>query len=618
MTHIPTGVHPTFDALSAHADRSDREGSGTRVASHLSRCASCRQSVAEIRALGVAARAVPLRAAPAYLAARIASAAESGTDSSLVVADRPPARAASPRRHTSTALVSASLIALVVSLLALWPHRPSLEAAGPSPLTFAPARPVPGGRLVVRYRPAARLDSTATLILVGRFARAAGLNPQPMGGRASVLADSLAVMTRDADGSFVAALRLPADFLAVQLGVIDPVRDAFDVDGHVPWLVIAGDPTGHPSLAALLAANDVRTEWVGTDESSRPRQRVDATDSLKRYFPAHPAGWAYTRSYGMMRGRFDFLRFFQSAERKYASLFDELWPSANLDAERLHDMVVFAQNIGEPGESLRWARRLVQEHPDDPRAVADLAGALHGLELESFPAAADSIRQALPALDRAFLAARPPYADFGDAIRLAAAYGDSVTSARWLQRGAEAGLVDAWPSRVRPTPRLDEARRELRSSSQRPCTLPPARRPLGSSVEWWTRRCELFRGLSLARSSTELLEQGSARAALVAADSGVVALRRAGLCVLSRAERPRALAALATGDTIQAARDLAVSSVADPAAASAGRDTARHRLGARYDDVAFRRLADSATHARATCEAQFREGVRGRQRRIGG
>jgi hypothetical protein len=617
MTVLPSGVHPTFDALSTHADRSDLESAGSRVATHVARCTSCREIVAEIRALGVAARAVPPRTAPAYLAARITAAASSRVETPLEPADLPRARSAPTGRPKTVGLAAASLIALVVALLALWPRPDTLEAAGPTRLTFAPARPLPGGRLVVRYRPTASLDSVTALVLVGRFTRPVGLNERPITGRSSLLADSLAVMVRDRDGSFVATVRLPADFLGMEVGVVDPARDAYDIDGHVPWLVIAGLPSGGPSLAALLAAQDVRREWFGASEAARPRQRVDAADSLKRHFPAHPAGWAFTRSYGMTRGRFDFLRFFQSAERKYASLFDELWPSQNLDAERLHDMVVFARNIGEPGEALRWARRLAQEHPEDPRALADLAGALHELELESFPAAADSIRQAISALDRTFRASPPPQAGFDVAFRLATAYGDSATKAQWYDRGVEVGFVEPRRSADRSGPRVAGAWRRIREESARACVLPPARFPLGVSVERWTERCELFRGLALSRLSTELLEQGSPRAALATADSGVVALRRAGVCVTSRAERPRALAALALGDTVAAARDLALASVGDPATAAAQRDTARLRLGARYDESAFRRLADGAAEAQAACVARYRDRRSPGQRRIG-
>ncbi|HET7189529.1 MAG TPA: hypothetical protein VFI52_15365, partial [Gemmatimonadaceae bacterium] len=435
-----TGFHPSFDALSAHADRTDVEAARTRVARHVARCAQCQAEVREIRALGDAARAMRPTGAPAGLRARIEAAASRAQDSGL---DAPVARATQQKapRHRALTGIAAGLLLVATASVLLWP-RPDLQAAAPSRLTFAPARPTPGGRLTIRYVPSPGMASAAQLVLVGRYARPAGLNAHPFAGRSDQLADSLAVLTRAADGAFVATLTLPPDFLAIDLGVMDPIRDAYDVDGRAPWLVVGGDARGGPSLAALLAAHDAHRDvfapWVGSDQM-RSRQAADLADSLKRYFPRHPSGWAFTRSYGMSRGRFDFLRFFESAERKYASLFDQLWPSPKLDAERLHDMVEFAYNISEPGEALRWAARLVDEHPEDPRALIDLAGALHELELRSPPALADSVRAWMPGLDRAYLAAPVPNVGYDDALRLVGSYGDSATKTRWLARAQANG-----------------------------------------------------------------------------------------------------------------------------------------------------------------------------------
>src|SRR5687768_14828225 len=70
MSGIDAKLHPTFEALSAHADASDL-ASSTRVGQHVSRCAECSAQVAEIHALGNAARAIPVAGAPPELWARI-------------------------------------------------------------------------------------------------------------------------------------------------------------------------------------------------------------------------------------------------------------------------------------------------------------------------------------------------------------------------------------------------------------------------------------------------------------------------------------------------------------------------------------------------------------------
>ena len=620
MSGLTTGFHPSFDALSAHADRNDVEAARTRVARHVARCEQCRAEVREIRALGDAARAMTVPAAPAWLRARIESAVPHAEETSpaATFAGTTPVR--SPRRRAALS-IAAGLVVIATATVVLWP-RPALQAASPSRLTFSPSRPVPGGRLTVRYQPGPALAGAARLVLVGRYARPAGLNAHPFVGRIAELADSLAVLTRAPDGAFAATLTLPPDFLALDLGVLDPVRDVYDVDGRAPWLVVGGATSGGPSLTALLAAHDAHRDvfapWVGTDRM-HSRQAADLADSLKRYFPRHPSGWAFTRSYGVSHGRFDFLRFFESAERKYASMFDQLWPMPRLDAERLHDMVEFANNVSEPGEVLRWASRLVDEHPEDPRALIDLAGALHEMELRSPPALGDSMRAWLPVLDRAYLAAPVPNVGYDDATRLALAYGDSVTKERWRERGRANGEIGSVWMMTQIASRLerDDADRELRLRAERACVLPAGRFPLGQAVEDWARRCELYRGIAYGYLSFTTLSKGAPRAALAEADSTIVAMRRGGLCGPARGYLDHALASLALGDTATATRDFIVGSAGYPAGATIMLDSARAHLGGRFDDAAFRSGADSARRKRIACEAAARERTRARLRELG-
>lgn len=620
MSGLMTGFHPSFDALSAHVDRTDVEAARTRVARHVARCEQCRAEVREIRALGDAARAMSSPAAPAALRTRIEAAAPFAEDPVHATVGLDATHGKRTHRRAAASIAAGLLVAATASVI-LWP-RPSLQAAGPSRLTFVPARPTPGGRLTIRYLPAPAMANAAQLVLVGRYARPAGLNPHPFAGRTAELADSLAVLTRAADGAFVATLTLPPDFLALDLGVIDLGRDAYDVDGRAPWLVVGGTTSGAPSLAALLAAHDAHRDvfapWVGTDQM-RSRQAADLADSLKRYFPRHPSGWAFTRSYGVAQGKFDFLRFFESAERKYASMFDQLWPMPRLDAERLHDMVEFANNISEPDEVLRWASRLVDEHPEDPRALIDLVGALHEMELRSPPAVGDSMRVWLPAFDRAYLAAPVPNVGYDDALRLVLAYGDSATKERWRERGRVNGeMGNVWmAARIASRLERDDADRELRLRAEQACVLPAGRFPLGQAVEDWARRCELYRGVAYGYLSFTTLSTGSPRAALAEADSTLAAMRRAGFCGPARGYLDHALASLALGDTATARRDFIAGSAGYPAGATIMLDSARAHLGARFDDAAFRSGADSVRRERIACEAVARERTKANLRELG-
>jgi hypothetical protein len=617
MNGLLAGLHPTFESLSAYADLTDVEGARTRVGAHVSRCTACRDEVAGIRALGTAARAMTADGAPSDLRSRIESAAAAAPVAAPSGPPAPAVRSAQARRRV-VAGVATALAAAVLGAV-LWPRPTALQAAGTSRLTFSPARPVPGGMVRVRYQPTAWMKDAQRLILVGRFAGPAGSNPSRFGSSAfETLGDSLAVLTRGADGAFVATVRLPADFLVVRLSVLDPARDEADLDGSTPWMIIGGTAGSAPSFASFLAAHETRPRWYGGDDRTRPRQAVDAADSLTRHFPRHPAGWAFSRSYGMSKGRFDFLRFFRSAERKYASMYDELWPQRGLDAERLHDMVEFAHSIGEPDEALRWSARLVEEHPEDARALYDLAGALHEVELRMPPALGDTIRQWMPALDRAYRAGPVPNDGFDAALRLATAYGDSTTRARWLGRSSANAVIGNIWMLTRRSPRWarDSVGEALRARAERGCTAGSGRYPLAQPVAEWRRMCELYRGMAYGFLSSHSLRDGRPRAALAEADSAIVAMRRGRFCAPSRAHLEHALASLALGDTATAETDFVLGSAFYPPGATVV-DTVRARLGTRVDPARYRVQADSVRRIAAACEREERSRRQAREQRLG-
>ncbi|NUO95697.1 MAG: hypothetical protein HOQ14_14530 [Gemmatimonadaceae bacterium] len=605
MTGIDSMLHPTFEALSAHADAAHDVASASRVGRHVARCERCRAEVAEIRALGEAARAVEVSGPPTDLWSRIERAAAGPRPASArvvsmgTVADGPMPMA---RRHRGLA-AAALVIGAALAAVALWPQPASLQAAGPSRLSFTPARPIPGGVVTVRYVPPTSMSDASRLVLLGRFARPAGQYPPPVGGRVvAELADSLGELVRSTDGAYAGTIRLPANFLAVSLAVREPRADRLDLDGFAPWLVIGGTPAGGPSLRSLLAAIDTRALPFGPGPSLRTRQPVDVADSLKRYFPRHPAGWAYTRSYGLARGRFDFLRFFETAERRYASLDHTLWPQPALDADQLHAMVVFARRIDEPTEMLRWAGRFAKEHPEDPRALTALVDAVHEIELRPVPALSDSVRRWLPAIDSAYRRTPLPNVAYTDARRLAVLYGDSATAARWRVRALENGVVDNIWLMARPAPGDAGAVvvAELRRRATSPCELPAGRFPLASSVGRWRSHCELYRGIAFSFLSSAALDDGRPRQALAEADSALATMRLGGHCVSPRGYLAHALASLAVGDTVTAESDF-IGAAVDPARAEQTLDTARSRLGARFDRATVMVRLDSARRDAQAC-----------------
>lgn len=640
MNRLLSALHPTFETLSAHADRSDVDGARTRAGVHVARCATCREVVAEIRALGDAARATPVHGAPSGLWSRIESEAKRASRPDAAIASRgardardhiddvAPAGGQTPPvtgRRGRFALIGFGSLVAAAAIIALvaWPRPTGLEAAGTSRLSVTPGRPIPGGTVSVRYLPAPWMADAAQLVLVGRYARSAGRNPMRWGGRAfDALGDSLGVMTRAADGAFVATFRLPADFLAVSLTVLDPLRDEHDMDGARPWVIIGGTSTRAPSFASMVAAHEIAPGWFGGDIRYRPRQMVDVADSLKRYFPSHPAGWAFSRSYGVAKGRFDFLRFFQTAERKYASMFETLWPQQGLDAERLHDMVEFANNIDEPDEALRWAARLVEEHPEDPRALIDLAAALRAIELREPPSLADSIRRWMPSLDRAYRGGPVPNQGFSAALRLAASYGDSATRVLWIAREAENGgedniymMVRWMAGKQRERASRDHVARELRTRLGQGCALPPGRLPLTETVSGWRTRCEQYRGMTYGALSTQTLLDGDARRGFVEADSALAAMRRGEFCAPSLGYINRARATLLLGDTARAETDFVLAAAAYPTGVTTMMDTARVHLGGRFDQARYVARVDTAHRAAMACQREQRARWKAREGR---
>ena len=224
-----------------------------------------------------------------------------------------PPRSRSHRMVIGAGLVAAAAVAAVVA----WPRRASLEAAGTSRLTFSPVRPAPGGRLTVRYQPAEWMSRTPRLILVGRQATGAGTYPSAFGGDVFAgLGDSLGALTRAPDGAYVATLTLPRSFLALGITVLDLEQDEYDANGPRPWIIIGGTASREPSYASFVAARDIDPGWFGASSRVRSGQSVDVADSLKRYFPSQPAGWAYARASRSSVGGFDMFRFFQGGERK--------------------------------------------------------------------------------------------------------------------------------------------------------------------------------------------------------------------------------------------------------------------------------------------------------------
>jgi hypothetical protein len=461
--------------------------------------------------------------------------------------------------------------------------------------------------LAIRYQPAPWLKGAPRLLLVAQYSAPSGHNPiawyfrQPLG-------DSIATLLPTRDGSYEARIRLPKDFLAMQLAVRDSTGEDGDADNSFLWGVIAGEPTGAPSLRALLAAQETFSETSWGEGSARHNLRINVADSLKRYFPSHPAGWAFASGYGTQKGVFSFLRFFQNAESRYLKLYEQLASAPVLDADRLHDMVAFAWRIEEPAQAEMWAKRLAREHPEDPRALYDLGRVLHQVELRQPNALADSIRPWFPLLDSLYR--RSPHTEIrnSEVALLADRYGDPATKALWQSRSVlDDGVLYAYEkssdAEIRAlSPSLLQ---RVAVEAWKSCARSDGKFPLLDRPSWAINWCVLNKARAARTLAHVALLNGDPRGALALTDSTLVFETQGRSCqaIHGSPYRIRARARLALGDTIGAEHDLVAGASFDWRVA-AYTDSARSTLGPRFDTARWTAELDSSRTVLTECARQ--------------
>ncbi len=570
MKSLLNALHPAFESLSAFADAPATPAARTHVARHVARCAECRAVVADIRAMGEAVRASSVERVPSGVWPRIERAAVQGAQDGAKPRETPAPDAAPweaapsmrPTRHVPTPIrrslgrIGATLACAAAAMLGVvlvTGRTRSLLASDATRLAFTPFRPAPGALVHVRYNPSAKLAGEERVVLLGQYINDASRarSDYYFGGQY----DSIATLTRAADGAMVGDFRVPADFRVVSLRVTDPAARVNEGDGLFSWILVGGDRTGRPSLASLLAG-------ISLDVLYGSPQRERVLDTLQKYFPDHPAGFATAKHYrgeGKFSGLF---KLFQGAERKYLFFDAKLEPVTSLDADRIVAMINFARHIEEPAEAAKWTRRLVREHPTDPRTLPYYALLVHDVELREPPR--DSLMAYLPLLDslldRAGLGAVPD----GQARALVNQYGDEGMQRRWLLRGMEArmqrgelvrglDLSDKW---LKDTEIRRRSEVLLRAGLSGTCALPRWLARGWGSLQRMLNYCVSGRAAALASLSDIALRDGRTAHALALADSAVALVSGGSFCLRTgRAQRGEAL--LASGDTLAAAREFA-------------------------------------------------------------
>ena len=613
MTGLLTILHPTFDALSAYADLSEIDAARSRVGRHVARCAECRATVDEIHRFGSDARAAGTEGVPAGLWSRIADASASAANEESKSRETPPpdatpweaAPSLRPTRHwpvpmrRSLARIGAGLAvaaaALVAVVLAGGGAR-ALIAGVPNRLQLTPFRPAPGAHVRVRFTPSPRFAAYDQVVLIGQYAQGSKYQMSDFyfGGKY----DSLATLRKASDGAMVGDFTVPADFRAVSLVVVDASGRHYEADGLFSWILVGGDRKGRPVLASLLAAASLNALYGSN-------ARAEVLDTLQRYFPDHPAGFATARHY-RGRGVFaDMVKFFQGAEGKYLSFNARLEKLPSLDADRLSAMIDFAYEIQETGEAKKWTMRLVREHPADARAFLYYTRMIHELELKEPPA--DSVRPYIPLLDTLYLRANA--GDVSDAYGYARRYGDEAMQRRWALRSLgrrdyprlALNIDDRW---LADREIRQKAESLLRDGLSGGCEQSRWMARGWMSPQAKRRNCVGSRARALTTLSTIALIEGDVAHALSLADSSVGLNDSAGLCWSAGGLAARADALLARGDTLGAAREYAMAYGYDNWQSIDARKAAAKRIGGAVDSTRWAAFDEAGRVATKRCMDQ--------------
>jgi hypothetical protein len=491
------------------------------------------------------------------------------------------------------AVAAAALIAVALGT----GRTPSLLASAPSRITMTPFRPAPGSTVHVRYNPTPKLAAYDQVVLLGQYLTDTkhAVADYYFGGKY----DSLATLRRAADGAMVGDFTVPRDFKAASIVVSEPRGQQYEADGLHSWVLVGGDSRGRPVLNSLLAA-------LSMDGLYGSPAQASVLDTLQRYFPEHPAGFATARRYRGEGIFADLFKFFQGAERKYIAFNTKLEKQPSLDEDRIAAMIEFGYAIQEPGEAAKWTRRLVRDYPADPRALSAYARMVHEFELKEPPA--DSIRPYLPLLDTLFMRAGTGVY-VGEGHALVEHYGDSAMQRRWtlraLQRNDRPIMVlnidDKW---LADREIRDRAVLAVRAGLTAQCQVPRWVSRGWSSDQRRERYCQGQLAAAYATMSDLVLLDGQASHAIALADSALAQVAAAGTCWTERPHRARGLALLARGDTVDAAREFSMAFRDDNWQSIDAHKAMMARLGAAVDGAKWAGFdAEAKAEAKACARA---------------
>ena len=587
MTMLTMSMHPSDEALSRLADQSEIERMRSRAGRHLVRCDRCQAEVAAIGTLGNAARAIPEPALPPSLGERIAERRRSeGAISDPAVAPvlgapaeraqaNPGQRAA--KRWTMGGIAAA--IALIALVVPTWRHH-TLAAASNGEASIYPRYPRPGATLGVRFVPKAGWRGGDTLWAWGVI----DLGGAPRDGHRVTWVSIGAPLVRDGDGDYRGRVVLPDDALSGALNIQATVGPAMLPQSLAKLVVLTGTASGdRPSLDALESAVYNDRYFFNSPVLA---------DAFARWAPSHPMRWLVDDAARRRRRSFNWMRFFDSEERRFARLTAQLNSRSDVRPAEIAGMAGLAYRIEEPAVAAEWTDRLLREHPDDPWALDLRLQQIHEMELRSAPV--DSIALLIPSLDSLYPTSRLGGALLYGVTVIVDRYADAATQRRWKLRAARGGRIESF-GYLGESPDFDdpELRDSIAAFAREMVSRGPAPARWNGSMN--LPNPELQRAVGYSRLASVALARHDYRLAAAQSDSA-----RISGCVWP-AQGTKARALLALGDTAAALPLLAAFARGPHPVVP---DSARRLLGSRFNPPRWQATVDSVERARLACRRQ--------------
>jgi peroxiredoxin len=562
--------HPGDRRLDLYADGELGERDTRRIATHLSHCARCRETLQSLRALERAARELAVPDPSSDLLERILERKRDGEVVILPVGA--PARPR-PRRRITTVVAASVLLLLGAAVFTL---APDADAQG-SELRLLPGKPGAGERVQVEYRPGSALTGEDTLVLRARYR-----TPDDGWENWMVRHETVAKLVRTR-GGYRGTFRLPDSVVYAVFAVEDLTGERVDHKGEAWDLVVHGED-GRPLAPAL--------EQRIRDLDRRSTQQ--ALETARQLTTAHPhwvQGWLirFSQEYSQVgEAGMDSLRPFYAVRAKELSAQLERQP--RLAPEEMGAMVSLVWRFDSVA-ARRWKERLVGAYPTHPATVE------HRVSEAVDRVGADPARL-LPELERLWSEVGSHYRQLDLAVtglRIADQAEDTAAVLRWAPRVEAAGsrLYSRTPAailgRYASTSRAvrEEAMLRLRRELGRLAEHRSDERILTHTVTDRRIQNQHIAGQYLGYLGQALLLDGDTAAALNALDRAARSHWNVGVF------RAVADVKLSLGDTTGALQLLA-KVAADPSTSTTFADSVRLRIGRPVDPQQWRQWLGSA------------------------